>query len=83
MEESDIIWHYLEGTFPNEHHIIYIYCCGQKQSRINATKKIFEDIFPIFGRAFHNDLLKNVIECFLEFKKKQYKNGEIKVKSIY
>lgn len=83
MSDSEIIWKYLTRSFPDQHHIIYIYCCGQQMSRENAVKRIFDDVYPIFGNVLSDSLIKTTVKGFLEYKKKQYLNAEIKVQSIY
>jgi len=60
-----------------------LYCCGQKFSQENAKKKVFDDIYPVFKKAMPDSLLKTSIKAFLDYKKTQYINAEITVKSIY
>ena len=83
MTESQIIWKYLSRLLPDDHHVIYIYCCGLKNNKQNIKKIIFDSIYPIFGNAIPNKLINSTILKYLNFKNTQYINGEITLKSIY
>lgn len=83
MSDSEIIWKFLSREFPNDHPAIYIYVCGKTRSETTASNKLLEHTKPIFYPPMSEQIIKSTIKGYLNWKKKQYVNGEIKVKSVY
>lgn len=83
MSDSEIIWKYLDREYPNDHLVIYLYVCGNVRSSNRAVTNVTDAIKIIFSPAMNDAIIKTTVIGFLENKLKQYKKGEIKVKSIY
>jgi len=83
MSDSEIIWKFLVREYQDDHPLIYIYVCGKIRSETTSYTKMLEQIKPIFYPSMSEQIIISTIRGFLERKKKQYKNGEIKVKAIY
>jgi len=81
--DSQLIWKYLSHVYLDDHQVIYLYACGNVRSPKIAVEKAMESVLPIFCPPMKEQLLKVVIKAFLEYKKKQYTNGKIKIKPIY
>jgi hypothetical protein len=83
LKDSQIILNYLKYTYPNEHIVIYLYCCGGELSSINAINKIKPDVYKVFNKLIEERFLYETIKNYLEFKKHQFINGEIKINPVY
>lgn len=83
MADGNLIWKYLEKNFKNDHPTIYIYCAGQNRSSNTAMSRIYNEVEELFCPPMNRELLKQIIKSFLETKKKHYREGKIKIKSIY
>ena len=83
MQDSNIIWNFIAREYGDDHPIIYLYACGNVRSPKTATDKAMDLLRKIFYPAMSEHLIKTVLIAYLDFKKKQYLNGEIKIKSIY
>lgn len=83
MQDSTIIWNFLVREYTDEHPVVYLYSCGNVRSPITAVDKVMDLAKKIFYPAMTEHLIKTVIIAYLDYKKKQYLRGEIKVKSIY
>ena len=83
MTDSELIWKFLVRNYPDDHQAIYLYCCGQERSAHTAIKKIQEFTNVIFGDVIQKELVYVTIKGFLDYKKKEYKKGNVTVKSIY
>ena len=83
MSESTIIWKFLSREFPDSHSVIFLHVCGNIQNQQNAMAKVLRLCLPIFTPPMTEQYVKTVIREFLEMKRKQYFNGEIKIKPIY
>ncbi len=81
--DKELILKFLKREYKDDHPSIYIYCCGQLRSRTTAVMSVSKYLNVIFEGCFNNEYLKKIIIDFLDNKKLQYKNGEIKVKSLY
>jgi len=83
MSDSEIIWKFLIREYNNDHPAIYLYVCGGNRSIYTALNKILPTVLKIFSPAMSVSLINTTVKGYLEHKKKQYKNGEITVKSLY
>lgn len=83
MSDSEIIWKFLVREFPDDHPAIYMYVCGNVRSPKTAIDKILNQTKPIFHPPMNEQLISSTIKGFLDRKKMQYTNGEIKVKPLY
>ncbi len=83
MQESEIIWKFLSRMYPDDHTAIYLYACGNVRSPSTAMKQIIDNTRKIFCPPLSEAYLSSVVKGFLDMKKKQYINGEIKIKPIY
>jgi hypothetical protein len=83
MQDSVIIWKFLEKEYNNDHPVVYLYVCGNVRSPITALGKVLPLVNQIFSPAMPEQLIKTVVVAFLDLKKKQYMKGEIRVKSLY
>jgi hypothetical protein len=62
---------------------IYLYCSSNSKNNKIVIDKIMENVKQVFSPPFEISYLKSIANMFLENKKKQYINNEIKIKSIY
>jgi hypothetical protein len=83
MADGELIWRFLDKNYKNDHPAVYLYCVGQKYSPQTGLSKIYNETEQIFCPPMDKNLLAVEIKAFLEFKRKLYKEGKIKVKSIY
>lgn len=83
MQDSQLIWKLLARDYPDDHVVIYLYSCGNVRSPITAMNRVMDDIERIFCPPMSETYLKKIVKGFLDYKKKQYINGEIKIKPIY
>jgi len=84
MQDSIIIWRYLESEYPNDSQTIYIYCTKKTTNNGNiAINFILNDVKKIFYPPMSLHILEVVVKAFLELKYKLYMKGEIKINSIY
>lgn len=83
MEDSMIIWKFLTREYPNNHQVIYLYVCGNTRSPVTAVEQVMKITRKIFGPALNDHYIQTVVKGYLDYKKKQYRNGEIPVKPIY
>ena len=82
MTESTLISKFLNREYPDDHQVIYLYCCGNVRSPKTAVNRVFSLVNEIFSPIPKEILEKNVLS-FLDMKKNQYRCGEIKIKPIY
>ena len=83
MEDSMIIWKFLSREYPDSHQVIYLYVCGTVRSPKTGIDQIMKLTKKVFGPSMNDHFIKSVIIGYLDYKKKQYLNHEIKVKPIY
>lgn len=83
MSDSELIWKYLSRVYPDDHQVVYMYACGNVRSPSIAVETAMESVEQVFCPPMNEHILNTVIKAFLEYKKKQYINGEIKIKPIY
>lgn len=81
--DRELILKFLGKEYKDDHPSIYLYSCGQRRSQNTAIFNIIKYTRLIFYPCFNDYFLHTIIEEFLEFKKSQYKNGEIIIKPIY
>lgn len=83
MNDTTIIWKYLLRTVDNEHPTVYVFCTSYAlRSRDTALNKLLNEIYIVF-KPLPESLIKNVAVQFLEWKRKEYMKGNVKVKSLY
>ena len=75
MSDSEIIWKFLAREYQDDHVVVYLYCCGNVRSPKTAAERVFEFTKQIFCPAIPEWLVKSTITAYLDYKKKQYKNG--------
>ena len=83
MNDSKIIWKTLYRVYYDEHPIIYFYVCGGVNTRKQAIDKVMELLIKIYYPMFDKLFLKEKLIVFLDYKKIQYINNEIKIKKVY
>jgi hypothetical protein len=83
MEDSIIIWKYLTRAIPDDSVRIYLYCMGGARSSKETIDNIVSETKIIFSPPMEISYLETVVKAFLDMKRKQYKNAEIKIKPIY
>ena len=83
MTDAILINNFLTREFPDDHPIIYIYVCGQKRSEKTSIDKIMILSKQIFCPPLSELFVLEIVKIFLDGKKNAYKNGFIKVKSLY
>lgn len=81
--DKELILNFLRREYKNEHPSLYLFSCGQVRSQKTAIYNILKYTRFIFFPCFNDDYLIEIITEYLNFKKEQYKNGEIKVKPLY
>lgn len=83
MSESKLIYKFLVKNYKDDHPCIYLYCQGHKYSPKTGLSRIYNEIEDLFCPPFDKNTLRDEIKTFLEEKKALYKEGKIKIKSIY
>lgn len=83
MNDKTIISKFLSLEFPNEHPLIYMYVCGQKNIEQSIIDKIMSLTLKIFNPPISKNYILEIIKEYLENKKTLYKKNLIKVKSFY
>ncbi len=83
MSDSIIIWKYLTREYLNSHPVIYLYVKGDTRNSHNILLKVMGDIRIIFCPAMAESYVKNIVQQYLDIKKKQYHRGEIIIKPMF
>jgi hypothetical protein len=83
MDDSTIIWKFLIREFPDTHQAIYLYCAGGSRSIDTAIYRIMPITLKIFAPPISKDFIEKTVKSFLEYKKKQFGRGEIKIRPLY
>ena len=83
MQDSTIIWKFLSREFQDDHMVIYLYVCGNTRSPQTSINKIMEITTKVFCPPLEEYYVKQIVKAYLDMKKRQYINRQIKVKSIY
>ena len=81
--DRELIIKMLNREYKDDHPSVYLYVCGQERAQKTAIFHIIKYVRVIFYGCFDDYILKTHIIEFLEYKKDQYKKGEIKVKPVY
>lgn len=81
--DRELILNFLKREYKDEHPSLYLYVCGQRRSQQTSVFNILKYTRFIFYPCFTDNFLIEIIKEFLDFKKEQYKNNEIKVKALY
>ena len=83
MTKSEIIRKFLIREYPDNHLLIYLYCCGNIRTP-NIVLKAAESLTSeIFQPMIQESVIKITIKEFFEDKKRKYKNGLITLKACY
>lgn len=83
MTDTTIIWRYLNRVIMDDHPSIYIYCTSYA---IRSRETAFNNIMRLTKNVFTplpDSLIISTIKQFLEFKRKAYLKGEVRVKPLY
>jgi hypothetical protein len=83
MDEEKFIIDFLHKFIKEDNPIIYIYIMGKRRSKETAINKTLAKIYCIFVPAITKDNLQKYVTNFLNLMEENYKNGKIKIKSIY
>ena len=83
MSDSEIICKFLIREFQDDHPAIYMYVCGNIRNTKTVINKILNQTKQIFYPPINEQLITSTIKGFLDRKKIQYINGEIKVKPLF
>lgn len=83
MTDTNLIWGFLNRTYPDDHVFIYLYCVGHARSIRQPIDDMNKMCKLVFSPSFTDPTLNAMVLGFLNMKKEQYKKGEIKIKPIY
>lgn len=83
MSDSKIILEFLFIIIPDDHPAIYQYIMGGDRSKVSAINNITKIVYNLFSPPYTDGHIRTVIRTFLKEKKREYKNGLIKIKPIY
>jgi hypothetical protein len=83
MNDRYLILKFLIRNIKDDHLAVYIYSCGHERSKTTAINIVYKLINKIFSNIFNNNLIIETIKEYLEFKRHQYKTGEIMIKPKY
>lgn len=83
MSDSIIIWKYLTREYLDSHPVIYQYVKGDVRTSQSILLKVMNDIRIIFCPAMVESYVKNIVQQYLDIKKKQYHRGEIIIKPVF
>ena len=74
----------LNREYKDSNPALYLYICGQNRARETAIGNILKYTNVVFyGCSFRQDFVINCIKEFLDYKRHQYINDEIKIKTLY
>lgn len=82
MNDSQIIYDFIELSIPDEHPAIYQYVMGGDRSKMTAINNIYK-VTSVITPPFSQGHVRTIIRRFLKNKKEQYQRGEINIKPIY
>jgi hypothetical protein len=83
MSDKRILYKFLRYELTDEHPAIYLYCIGQKRSQKTAVDNTVKIVNAIFCPPYTVEFIKQTVIDFLEYKKSEYKKGNIIIKPIY
>lgn len=83
MTDTTIIWELISVIVKDDHPSIYQYIKGKNRSREASVMRITGIIAPIFDGAYDISKIRGVVRDYLKQKESDWKNGKIKIKSIY
>jgi hypothetical protein len=81
MTYRELIIKYLNRHYTDDHPYVYLYSMGQKRSQTTAMAKLGPKLLKVFSG--NERKLHTIIIEYMEFKKEQYKNGEITIKPLH
>ncbi len=83
MSDTTIIWETMDAIIKDDHPSVYQYIKGKNKSRETAIMRITGILAPIFYGGYDIAKIRSVAREFLKQKEINFKNGIIKIKSIY
>jgi DNA-dependent RNA polymerase auxiliary subunit epsilon len=83
MSDERILYKFLRYELTDEHPAIYLYCVGQKRSQKTAIDNAVKIVNAIFCPPYTVEFIKKIVTNFLEYKKSEYKKGNITITPIY
>ena len=78
-----LIIKFLSRTFKDDHLAVYLYSIGKSRTQTTAINHVIKNINYVFSSTYPEHYLIIIVKEYLEFKKHQYQNGEIKLKPLY
>jgi hypothetical protein len=74
----------LNREYKDSNPLLFVYICGQDRARETAITQILKYTNIVFnGCSFRQDFVINCIKEFLDFKRHQFINDEIEIKTLY
>jgi hypothetical protein len=83
MSDERILYKFLNYELTDEHPAVYLYCVGQKRSQKTAIDVATKNVFYLFCPPYTAEFIIKVVTNFLEYKKLEYKKGNIVITPIY
>ena len=83
MSDERILYKFLHYELIDEHPAIYLYCVGQKRSRKTAIEIAVKTVAELFCPPYTMEFIIKIVSNYLEYKKLEYKEGNITVTPIY
>jgi hypothetical protein len=83
MSDERILYKFLKYELTDEHPAVYLYCVGQKRSQKTAVDNAVKIVGFLFCPPYTIEFIKTTIVNFLEYKKLEYKKGNIDITPIY
>lgn len=83
MSDERILYKFLNLELADDHPALYLFCVGKEKSKKTATKKVVDVVVEIFCPPYTVEFIKKTVTNFLEYKKLEYKEGNIKITPIY
>lgn len=83
MSDEIILYKFLKYELTDEHPAVYLYCVGQKKSQKTAIDNTVKIVNEIFCPPYTAEFIIKTVTNFLEYKKSEYKKGNIIITPIY
>jgi hypothetical protein len=83
MSDERILYKFLKYELTDEHPAIYLYCVGQKRSQKTAVDNVVKIVSALFCPPYTVEFIKTTTVNFLEYKKLEYKKGNVIITPIY
>lgn len=81
--DRELIIKCLNREFKDNHPAVYLYVHGHVRTKNTAIFNLMKYARIVFYNCFDDNYLEKHIVEFLNYKKEQYENNEIKVKPFY